>query len=508
MYYCIRYRLLCSERKTKLLNHAQYKLKNLVSLRFLILGLMVFPPFSQAILTATTINAIHGTAPYFVLSDNQTKLTNLYELIGFKMPKQNGNVGFEQIDMTKSARAITAPAGMKYKDVLALVVADGELHNIDPSNILDDDGDANIANSAYANGQLRATWYDGGVKVTNLDQTLDDCGGPYTLKIDAPSEVSANTKYGLPSSNIYGSNSGVTYTFAPANQHICYVQPGDMTVNKGTATDSKFTEGYNPSIWVDNKGFKASAGFPTTGFEKAVFNLVGPGNDQSKYRCTSTDNGGKISLSGASSKDIGENCKITYNSKTKAAFTSGGTPTITMEYYVGEGKWNKIGEYKIAQPIHWPIIVGDSLGYANYPDFKDSTNFESLDACRLAITGSNTPKTTKDQATSLTEDGKKWRQTYLYRRNELTNTPFTDPIKYPEGQATTSAGNFSRDVDGTFMGEWGTLYNYAGSGWSVNPYLWTAEMSTTQRQYLITYPGGVNHEAVLISGMTAACRGD
>lgn len=506
MYYCIRYRLLCSERKTKLLNHAQYKLKNLVSLRYLILGLMVFPPFSQAILTATTVNAIHGTAPYFVLSDNRTKLTNLYELIGFKMPKQNGNVGFEQIDMTKSARAITAPAGMKYKDVLALVVADGELHNIDPSNILDDDGDANIANSAYANGQLRATWYDGGVKVTNLDQTLDDCGGPYTLKIDAPSEVSANTKYGLPSSNIYGSNSGVTYTFAPANQHICYVQPGDMTVNKGTATDSKFTEGYNPSIWVDNKGFKASAGFPTTGFENAVFSLIGPGNDQSKYRCTSTDNGGKISLSGASSKDIGENCKITYKSKTKTAFTSGGTPTITMQYNLGQGVWANIGNYKITQPIHWSLFPTEHNVYANSDNFTRATEYYVLDTCRLIVDGSNTPKTTKDQATSLTDDAKKWRQKYLYRRNELTNSPLADPIKYPEGSTSVTGGNFSRDVDGTFLGEWGRLYSYDGTGWTIIPYIWTSELSTKTYQYSVN--GGVYYNAVLITEMVNACRGD
>ena len=524
-------------KKKLLVNNAkilfEIVLKKQFLVQFLLSCILALPQLSYGILSATTVNDIQGTAPYLVEKVTNKKIDSLSQLIHFTMPGQDGSSTVNVTDEMAGSDLIT-PSAMKFSDIKfltnidgkQLIIGDGQEYDI-PADVVSDDGDVDSAvpESAFIEGKIKATWYDGGTKVTNLGQSLDDCGGPYTLKIEFTGDVSANTQYGLPRSQDYGTYDAITYTFVPKGQKICYVRPLDLTIfpvgkvvdNKPiTASEVKYSQGYNPEMWVPEHGFKVTGNFPTTGFAGAEFSLIGPGNDQSKYRCFSSDNGGKISLSTSS---LGENCTITYNSSKKSEFILGGTPSITMEYKNTNGSWAKIGDYKIPTPNKWPILAKGVTDYGNQPLLDQTTQFNALDACRLVVDGSNTPKTTLVQATDTTTAGKNWRQKYMYRREEISNTPFADPNKYPEGQDTISQGGFfSRDTDGTLTAEWGDLHMYKKSNWSLisNPLTWLAEVgqkytSSTlngHEQLAIYLTRGSIISSVLITDMVTPCRGD
>lgn len=475
-------------------------------------------------LSSSTANEINGNKPYLLLSDGVTKLTNLDELLGFKMPKRDGASGSEWIDTQMAGTVLMAPVGMKYSDVEPLIIVDGSLHT--PSGLIvgDEDGDADIVENTNVTGKMKATWYNAGVVVpaSDLGQTLLSCGGPYTLNIEIPNEVNVNTKYGTPNSNAYGTHAGLTYTFMSSKASICYLQPASMKVNSGsvlaTSLSSKFPYqselnpgGYNPITWkYDNitgihKGFKVTAGFPTTGFKRAEFSIIGSGNNQQHYRCSSLDNGGKITLSGNGNSELGTNCKVTYNSITKADFTAGGTtPTITMEYNLNGNDWVEIGKYTIPNPVRWAIGKGE-LKYGNTNSLANSTQFAVLDACRNVANGS----TTWQQAGGLNDADKLFRQAFLYRRDELTNSSMADRTKKPEGMAVDRVSNYySRDVDGTFMGEWGYMFDYKGSGWSAQTLYWTAESWSPIYQFYVDMRGLVGVAHPKVSGSVAICRGE
>lgn len=482
-------------------------------LKTLIPTLLIYSLNLQA-LTATTVNQFQGDAPYLLLSDGKTKLTNLDELMGFSIPNENG--GRELITANDANKAIIAPMGMKYSDVSVLVKANGqlqELSTVDRVLVGDENGDASIPANTSVTGSMKATWYDGGIRVPEsaLSQTLNVCGGPYVLKIEVPTEVKAITRYGLPNMTDYGTGSEITYTFiTKQEQGICNLQPGDMRVY--TASPILYSSGYNSAVWDKGSnnpssgsnqiggGFKRNSGFPSTGFKGAAFSLVGSGNDQSKYRCRSNDNGGKITLSTTNTSDFksGTDCTVTYNSKTKSEFTQGGTPLIVLEYYNGES-WSEVDSYQIPVPEKW-AIVKDGISYARGGAINTSTSFPAFDACREEIEGTLEQPTTQAQIIDNTDGGKAWRQKYMYRREEITNNPNTN-ISF-----TNVGGYYSRDI-GTFLGEWGYIYNYSVSSWSKNKVYWTAELFSATYTYYIDPAGLVNYTSPNYAG-TAICRGD
>ena len=436
------------------------------------------------------------------------------------MPKRDGNGGLEQIDISMAEMALTAPAEMKYSDVITSVTADGQPHLIsDVTAVDDDDGDASIVENTLIEGEIRATWYDGEIAVSDLNQTLNECGGPYTLKLEIPTEVKIKTTYGAPNTNWYGTSTEVVYTFMPNNIKICYLKPLSMQTytNANGAYIIKYDSGYNPKTWVPNKGFKVEAGFPTTGFKGAEFSIIGSGNDQRKYRCRLKKGNGKIELSGTSSEALGENCTVKYISIKKSEFMAGGeTPEVVMDYNQGTADnpdWRiEVDSYTLPEPSKWAIGRGN-LVYGNGVNFTSSTKFPALDACRALVESDEVTAMEAEEylamATGQGDKDKTLRQRYLYRREELTNSPYADPTNYQEDTGPNySANHFSRDVDGTFMGEWGYIQDYVDSGWSVNQYYWTAEKHSDKGQFDVLSAGYVGYAKPDLSDGIAICRGD
>lgn len=186
----------------------------------------------HAALRVTTINNIVGSAPYLVLSDN-SKLSDFNELIGFKMPDRQG--GLIKINADNSNDIIIIPSDIKFRDILTLVNANGDAHNIPATAQHDDDGD-----SGTPTGSMTATWYIGDSTLEDLDQTFPICGGPYRLIIEADS-VKTNTLYGSPNSFNYGSGSA-TYQFEPELKNQCEAT-AVMTLTLNDTEQSKIADG-------------------------------------------------------------------------------------------------------------------------------------------------------------------------------------------------------------------------------------------------------------------------
>lgn len=202
----------------------------------LLLATLLSVNLAYGVISVTSLNTIQGRKPYLLLSDGKTILTDLNELLGFSMPKQDGTAGTEQIKASMANNIIKAPNGMKYADVITFVKADGILHNLKNLIVADADGDAIIANNTKVTGQIRATWYKAGMVVpaSDLDKPLEACEGPYTLKIEIPTPISANTAYGNPRTNVYGTHPGIIYTFMSENEEACYLPLIDNVISNYT----------------------------------------------------------------------------------------------------------------------------------------------------------------------------------------------------------------------------------------------------------------------------------
>ncbi|QIQ21499.1 hypothetical protein [Zophobihabitans entericus] len=460
-----------------------------------------------------TSEVIQGNKPYLKLSDG-TELTSLNQLSGFSMPNRDGTPGTEQIDVSMAGTVLIAPVGMKFSDITAIVSTTGAselLSSTTQLSVDDDDGDAGILDTIL--GTAKVEWKNNGVTVplSAQNQIMPKCEGPYTLEITIDGEVSANTMYGYPRTNNYGTNPTITYTFTPAGgPEICYIGTGEMSqFYTGTSDNLKYTIGYNPALWEKtgnvHRGFsvkalnQAAVAYPTTGFDKAVLKLMGSGTDQNNYRCTKGAGASWVDLSGSASTALGENCQITYNSTAKPTTAA----TINMDYTVDGGlTWIPMNSYTIPVPMKWAIGKG-LLQYGNTGSVSTSTAFPVLDACRTVGPNADNGTTTPSDM-GMTEANKEFRQQYLYRRDELTNSPRTVAA---EGSAPPLGQDYySRDADGTFMGEWGRVANYAGSPWSGTIGYWASEAWSTVNQNVVSTDGKSDYSHPFKS-YAAICRG-
>ncbi|WP_392560573.1 hypothetical protein [Orbus mooreae] len=451
---------------------------------------------ANAALTSKT-SSILGNAPYFILSDRTTTLKDSTELLGFTMPIKNSlsaDIEITQINSTVSSTAIVAIAGMKFSDVTPLVKANNYTYQLSQTDLLidDQDGDASANNSTFSQGTLRGVWFNQkGTIIDDLEQPLSACESPYTLFLIA-NNVSANTTYGNPAINNYGSGT-VMYTFKVAKPEVCYLKPLDLTV---LTTGTTLPGGFNANVFDTTKGFiisglkKNNKQFPTTGFKGVEFTLLGAGDDQSKYRCSVENGASELNLSGSGTAYEGLNCTIRYEKNTRFNYDI----TINMEYNDGSS-WSKIGSYTIPKPTLWTFMIQE-LPYANQNTLSQATSFPALTSC----SGQN--------VTSINDDIYKNRLQYMFRRNEITNSLGSDPIAYPEGTSPTVVNSqYSRDADGTFMGEWGGIYKYDYSSGNQLMFYWTAESYSDLSQFEISTTGSIYPTSASSNYVMSMCRG-
>jgi hypothetical protein len=483
-------------------------------------------------LTATTTKEIQGNKPYLHFKANQdnqvgNKLNSLNELLGLKIPSETNNGELKQIGIMDSisygGKPLRVPEGTKFSDIIALVAADSKEHDLSTLlQVVDNDGDASIAENTAVLGSLKATWKDGNKRVeSDLNQELTQCGGPYTLELSIK-DIAATTKYGIPDNNYYGSKPQITYQFMLlSGPKLCYVQPFSMRVFSGAQYSTKYPDGYNPAVWEPtfsigweqlSGGFKPESFRPITGFKGIGFNIMGSGTDQSKYRCKLDDsniNNWVTLSSGNAGEKVGLDCKVVYNSLRKPTSPL----TINMEYLEDKNSnWINIGKVTIPTPQKWGIVIDhdadrSSKGFSN--EMRRPPEFTAYNVCRKVIDGHAIPETTREQVNDFSDAGKAWRQKYMYRRNEFINSVDAD---LPEGTLIGEKNYMhqpSRDF-GTFLGEWGALARYVSAGF----YWWTSEMYQADRPFAID---GFNAKGIAGSGTFALngiqsaqtlCRGE
>jgi hypothetical protein len=504
------------------LSQQQKKRYALQAIPTLLLGITISD--NVIALTATTTKEIQGSMPYLQFKtgqDNQVgnKLKSLDELLVLKIPSQTNNGELKQIGAMDSisygGKLLTVPDGTKFSDIIALVTADGKEHEIAILlQVVDDDGDASIAENATVSGTLKATWKDGYEEVvSDLNQELTQCGGPYTLELSIK-DIAAATKYGIPNNNYYGSKPKITYQFMlSGGPKLCYARPDSLTIYSEASDITKYPKGYNSALWsgagykevnLFRVGFIAESFRPITGFKGIKFDLIGSGNEQSKYRCRldASNINNWVTLSGNGNKALGKGCQVVYNSRLKPK-----TPlTINMEYTEDNGNsWKNIGKVTLPIPKKWAILIDHKKDHTSNGFVDWGNRYLAFDECRKVIDGHAIPATTREQVNDFSDAGKSWRQKYMYRRNELINSLDAD---LPEGTATLpTQGTYraSRDL-GTFLGEWGDVYRYHNGG----SFIWTSEMYRADKPFAVK-SGLIYGDNYALDGIQSSqtfCRGE
>jgi len=450
----------------------------------------------------------------------------------------NDNISFDFSDSTKEflyykINGYTATGGektlnitLKHKFSYAKFILDLESLPISPASI---NGTPKLRNVHYNSGKINVK--DGtftGNTTSDLDIPMKYIGrdtykseyipislsgnvrGEFVVEINTLDDKYEDNKKSIPVDIKSGTKNIYTMKIVPKITHIKPINQAYYGVD--VAGDIKYVQGYNPAVFDPSKGFSVAKmkaqnkWFPTTGFKGAEFRIIGSGSDQRKYRCSlATEIDTWVSLSSEDNYNrSGENCRVTYESESKPT-----TPvTINLEQKKND-VWVKVDSYTINVPEKWAIILNKKYIYAN-ADLDKATEFPALDACRRVGPRADYGTTTWQQATGQNPEDRAFRQKYMYRRDELTDSPYADPIKYPENSSKYIDNGFSRDI-GTFTSEWGYLnWYYRKSEMSKSPvYLWTAETYSSKVPFVVdSSRGGVVAWDPADYDHTIFCRGE
>jgi len=252
--------------------------------------------------------------------------------------------------------------------------------------------------------------------------------------------------------------------FEPAR--FTHIMTQSNTVNSESG-DPNGEPLYDPDVWDPGKGFSVSKmkatnrWFPTTGFYGAGFeiktNLEGRVFDK-YYRCRVT-HGDWVRI------DRGTRCNVEYLPHLKPPTTHA---TIALEHKVNDN-WIIEDTYTINIPKLWAFGVGNSYLYSKKNG--KSYEYEALDICKKLITGSD-KKTTYEEMLD-----KKYREKYMYHQYEITNVSYD----------TYAKEYFYRTIDGTLMGEWGSLHHYYLSPWWIGM-TWSKSDLALRKTFTIDHP--------------------
>lgn len=487
---------------------------------------------ANASLVTTTDQIIEGTRPYILF--NGHKLDKTDSLLGFELPDGSW------IDASMNANKITIPGGTKFSDLKLLITADGNDYPLIANettgiHVVDSDEDTSQLNPATISGSMKAKFTNERGQVINLTNEFNSCQGPYYLDIETQNNITAQTRYGVPSDRIY-SNQIVRYQLEPSPSDarcIEYLKTKDIDPTWGKTSYTPLKEndnyssggvvgfgtmlnsqGYNSTYFDLNKGFKVSAlrgktagstpiDFPKTGFANAAFSILGtlkPGESQNVYRCK-TSSSNIIQTPSVGTNNVGMGCQITY---TNNKFTS--PITIDLEYSADNGvSWNVVDSFTLPVPTLWAkaaTITNDNYKFAYNSTSPASTNLNDADTFSgLIACGLNTVTRPSDISFGL-------RHNYLFKRAEITNAiPANIPEKMNSSQK--EGGAYTRTADGTFAGEWGYLRSYDASPWANKSGYWTSEIAnkTGNIVYAVRAQGDIIARSGTYTTILSVCRG-
>ncbi|OCG01370.1 hypothetical protein [Gilliamella sp. wkB112] len=153
----------------------------------------------------------------------------------------------------------------------------------------DDDGDGQGVNGVTATGSLSVTITDKNGQSVSRDTVLSLCDkAPYKVELTSTSG-SLTTQYGLPSSTNFSGGTAIYYISPKEAPKICYAAP-NLAMGENTGFIPGWYFAGPTTIWNPDKGFLTQSNtpssyglnFPTTGINRAHFDLQIDGIDASK----------------------------------------------------------------------------------------------------------------------------------------------------------------------------------------------------------------------------------
>ncbi|NUF49327.1 hypothetical protein [Gilliamella sp. ESL0250] len=268
-------------------SHKLFKLTKF-SLFFAPLLLLSYTQGSQA-LTSHTSRKIEGNAPYLTFDGGLTKVTSTDNLLAIELP--DGRTLKPSTNTSSSRNPIKLVNGTTFNDihmVVPLSVNTVSLNDlITQGNWGDDDGDGQGTNGVTATGSVSVSFTDADNNTVSRSEALDICKVPYKMTLSSTGG-GLQTKYGLPNTRNFSSQT-VTYYINPyGGTRICFVRPN----TNGSV--------FKPSSMVPNKGFLVQStssssyglNFPTMGGDGLYFDLLIAGVDASQLTWPSVSRGG------------------------------------------------------------------------------------------------------------------------------------------------------------------------------------------------------------------------
>lgn len=415
-------------------------------------------------LSASTVNVIHGSAPYITFDEYKTQ-SDLSPLLSIALP--NG----EKISPLTDTSSATQPIRLntnntKFADIQTFVPFPVDNINY-PTKPLSDiivgsnywwdmDGDGSDK-SPTVTGNLKVTWQDDeGNDITNLvknqvDTLLDGCLAPYKLTVSA-TQGTISTTYGIPKTRSFS-----------AIQHSYYIYPKVMSTAKFCY--AKPNVEYENDIngeWKKGKGFifydpnNVHKNFPTTGSNNLFFDLKIAGLSAKELIKINGESVSQISGSGVSLALSDHQGFLRVTLKGPSASTNGGQfQPSTFRLYADYSKTNVFYTFTLQR---WYIaFIGPSGSYAN-----------SKNKCNSLNGGYRIPNVLE-----LTNSNREYNENNIY-----IGWTYGIPGVGPEYRRMISYKNDSGTWMGGLFAEWGNTTNfyYKSSDWDDynDPYFGTS----------------------------------
>lgn len=398
----------------------------------LIVGIIfLFPHFVFPLLSATTLQVIHGNQPEIpaaMISKLQTNTHIRVTSAGYTylLPEKNGNLVYSGLS--------------RRFDELSIFI---DLSPFIPSDINDVDGDVLANQNGIQITSLNYEWKNRHDVIIANDSSKnlggDICNnmasydGPYQLAIRAV--VKVTTEYGIPREE--STSFDKTFT-VHADDGICYIRPNNLALNisRGFPPSNPNSAG---SSWInrdpayDNNVFKVQEGFfpwakvkfPTMAFPRAKFKVM-PLKALSTYTISLLNNPNNA-LQTVSSGE--------YEFSTIKPMQ--GTPYIIKVH----NNTNNVDYF-------YSFSLNSSRSWFTYSlEYSASSGWSNQGRAELAYNKALTYCQNKGAD--------------LPTRAELTNSIYAESFMADNGGDYVRNNGFSRTIGGGLAAEWGKLYYYA-----------------------------------------------
>ena len=467
-----------------------------------------FSQFAYSLSTHTSLT-IKGSLPY--IEYNNTRIKDISELLSIKVGNtvyisdEAGNMYKKNSDgnLVSVTNISLSKPGDTFSSVKSIIVPDNNNYSfsmIDNSLIADDDGD----NDFILNGNIIGQWKDSknNLILGDLNELPTHCFGPYTLTLKADN-AQLSTKYGDPSSKIYGSGIAKYIIYPHDDQpSICYAMPGSMSNNTGIFSGPT-------NIWDTNKGFLVQSAlgrdyaqnFPTLAGDSLYFYLLIDGakealtwptvkvGDITATMKSEGINRVLVTITGPIPTSNNDGAIAKKPSILPAKFTLSGINSkgdIVVKYGFVLQKWFVVRDKN--------IISHNSREHTNWCLALDGvpgrTEDVNADEYRLPD-----PVDLTSASGTFTYDN------FVYNITGLN---------FPNKNSFSDGGRYWRHIGGGLFSEWGNLVDY---GLNINPntYYWTGkrvkQQSVTDWVYNIVRPldGNISAEIGDTRGYPTLC---